>query len=103
MSSARDFFGLAAINFCHAAPEMFRLFLWRQLARQLPDLGGQTAALGFGGIIELLSLAGGLSHNVKLFDLAAKCKLSAVRNSLSASIGESPPPPSPIGWERGWG
>jgi len=23
--------------------------------------------------------------------------------SLSASFGESPTPPSPIGWERGWG
>jgi len=55
VSSARDF--------RHAAPDMLRLVLRRELARQFPDLGGGTAAFGLLGIIELLSLAGGLSHN----------------------------------------
>jgi len=37
---------------------MLRLFLRCKLARQFPDLRGQTTALCFLRIIELLSLAG---------------------------------------------
>ena len=46
-SSKSCFFGLAAINFCRAAPEMLRLFLRGEFAGRLASFGGQTAAGGF--------------------------------------------------------
>jgi len=55
VSSASDFFELAAINSCHAAPEMLRFFLRRELAGQLAGFGGQTAAGSFFRVVELLS------------------------------------------------
>ena len=40
--------------------------------------------------------------NMHIDKLALEAAKGA-NNPLSASIGESPTPPSPIGWERGWG
>jgi hypothetical protein len=80
VSSASDFFGLAPMDFRHAAPKMLRLLLRRQFARQFPDLGGHTAALCFLRIIELLSLARGLSHNAdKLSDFFAQRKREKIQ------------------------
>jgi hypothetical protein len=54
VSSASDFFGLAAINLCHPAPEMLRFFLRREFAGQLAGFGGQTAAGSLFRVVELL-------------------------------------------------
>jgi len=53
---------------------MLRLFLWRELARQFPNLSGQTTPLCFQRIIELFSLPCWLAHDVNLFDLFVKRK-----------------------------